>query len=91
MCSVLKGRLISDWSIENMNSDMNPSGILLDITVFVKIDLILIKSCICCVLDIQLNLVISKFTGPLQNFEISEIQLKRTKGLSKAGNSVMYI
>ena len=91
MRSVLTGRLISDWSIENMNSDMNPSGILLDITVSVKIDLILIKSCICCVLDIQLNLVISKFTGWLQNFEISEIQLKRTKGLSKAGNSVMYI
>jgi len=74
-----------------MNSDMNTSGILLDITVSVKIDLILIKSCICCVLDTQLNLVISKFTGWLQNFEISEIQLKRTKGLSKAGNSVMYI
>ena len=91
MRSVLTGRLISDWSIENMNSDMNPSGIFLDITVSVKIDLILIKSCICCVLDIQLNLVISKFTGWLQNFEISEIQLKRTKGLSKAGNSVMYI
>jgi len=34
---------------------------------------------------IQVNLIISKFTGLLQNFELSEI---RSKGLSLIGNSV---
>ena len=37
---------------------------------------------------IQVNLVISKFTGPLQNFELSEIRLKGSKGLSLIGNTV---
>jgi len=33
-------------------------------------------------------LVISKYMSPLQNFELSEIRLKGSKGLSKIGNSV---
>ena len=37
---------------------------------------------------LQLNLVISNFTGPLKNFELSEIRLKRSEGFSKIGNSV---
>ena len=37
---------------------------------------------------IQVNLVISKFTGPLQNFELSEIRLKGSKGLCLIGNTV---
>jgi hypothetical protein len=37
---------------------------------------------------IQLNLVVSNFTGPLQNFELSEFQLKESKVLSKTRNSV---
>ena len=35
--------------------------------------------------QIQLNLVISQFAGPLQNFELSETRLKRSNGLSKIG------
>jgi len=31
--SVFKSRLITDWSIENMNPDMNPNGMLLDANV----------------------------------------------------------
>ena len=34
-----------------------------------------------------MNLVISKFTGPLQNFELSKIRIKGSKGLSLIGNS----
>ena len=37
---------------------------------------------------IQVNFVISKFTGPLQNFELSEIGLKGSKGLRLIVNSV---
>jgi hypothetical protein len=37
---------------------------------------------------IQVNLVISKFTGLLQNFELSEIRLKGSKGLHSIVNSV---
>jgi hypothetical protein len=35
------------------------------------------------ILLLQLNLVVSKFMGPLQNFELLEIRLKGSKGLSK--------
>lgn len=38
-----------------------------------------------------MNLVISKFTGPLKYFELSEIRLKMSKGLSKIDNSVRYV
>ena len=31
--------------------------------------------------QLQFTLVISKFTGPFQNFELSEIRLKASKGL----------
>jgi len=39
--------------------------------------------------DTCFNLVTSKFTGPLQNFELSEIRLEQSKGLTKIGNSVI--
>ena len=35
-----------------------------------------------------MNLVISKFTGPFENFELSEIGLIGSEELSKIGNSV---
>jgi hypothetical protein len=38
---------------------------------------------------LQMNLVISKITGPLQNYELSAIRLKGSRGLSKIGNSVI--
>ena len=39
----------------------------------------------------HLNLVISKFTGPLQNFELSEIRLKGSEGLSKVGGFIYLL
>jgi hypothetical protein len=40
---------------------------------------------------VQLNLVISKFTGLLQNFELSEIRLKGSKGLCKTANVFLFL
>ena len=39
----------------------------------------------------QLNLVISKFTGPLQNFELYEIRLRGSERLSKNGNFIYLL
>jgi hypothetical protein len=34
MYLVLKSKLIPDWSVENMNRDMTPNGMLLDVGVY---------------------------------------------------------
>jgi len=38
MYSVLKNRLISDWSVEYMNPDMTPSNMSLDVSKSPKIN-----------------------------------------------------
>ena len=54
-------------AVSDMSSNVNVNLILI---AFLKIYL-------------QLNLVISKLTSPLQNFELYEIRLEGCKGLSK--------
>jgi hypothetical protein len=36
MYSVLKSRLIADWSVDNMNHDMSPKGMVLDVSLSPK-------------------------------------------------------
>ena len=42
-------------------------------------------------LHMKLNLVILKFTGLLQNFELPKIRLEGSEGLSKIGNSQLSL
>ena len=41
--------------------------------------------------NIQFNLIISKFTGPLQYFKLSEIWHKGSERLSKIGNFIYLL
>jgi len=75
VCCILRSRFITDWSVENMNLDMTPNKILLDVSVSPKNNVINNKHLIL----IRVYLVLSCFPPTsIQHYASAFSRVKRS-------------